>query len=161
MLAVIVRPADEGDMPGLLRIEQECFGNEKFSPETVRAFVEREDTLVFVATEGQLIIASAMCMVSSLHREGRIASIAVLPDLRRRGTGSKLLDECEAAFDRHGLTKYTLEVDTMNEAAIMLYISKGYEINGMIENFYGAGRHAYMMKKKAPLKKRRISVRSS
>ena len=161
MLAVIVRPADEGDIRGLLRIEEECFGNEKFSAETVRAFIERSDSFVLVAALGTEVIGSAMCMIANSDREGRIASVAVLPDRRRHGTGGKLLAECEAFFERHGLARYTLEVDTMNEAAIMLYISKGYEINGMIENFYGAGRHAYLMVKRAPVRKRSVAVRPS
>lgn len=161
MLAVIIRPADEGDMPGLLRIEEECFGSEKFSPETVRAFVERVDSFVLVATEGTRVVGSAMCMIAGSHREGRIASVAVLPNRRRHGAGGKLLSECEAVFERHGLARYTLEVDTMNEAAIMLYISKGYEISGMIENFYGAGRNAYMMMKRAPVRKRNVTAHPS
>lgn len=148
---VRVRAADEWDMEGLLEIEQECFGAEKFTAETVRAFVIRDDAFVLLAIDGEEIVGSAMCMISDLGREGKIASIAVLKKCRGGGVGSALLDECEKVFQSHGLTKYTLEVDVMNKPAISLYASRGYEVKSSIQDFYGVGRPAYIMEKKIEL----------
>lgn len=147
MLAVKVRAADEWDLEGLLKIEQECFGAEKFNAETVRAFVVRDDAFVLLATDKDEIVGSAMCMISDLGREGKIASIAVVKEYRGTGVGSLLLDECERVFQSHGLTKYSLEVDVMNKPAISLYVSRGYDIKASIQDFYGAGRPAYIMEK--------------
>ena len=147
MLVVKVRAADEWDMKGLLEIEQECFGAEKFNAETVRAFVVRDDAFVLLAVDNDEIVGSAMCMISDLGREGKIASIAVLKKYRGGGAGSLLLDECEKVFQTHGLTKYALEVDVMNKPAISLYVSRGYEIKASIQDFYGVGRPAYIMEK--------------
>lgn len=135
------------DMPGLLRIEEECFGSEKFSPETLTAFVVRDDTFVVVAEEEGNMVGSAMCMFSKSQGEGRVASVAVLPDHRNRGIGGRLLTECEKDFMSHALRRFSLEVDVENEPAIALYTSKGYVTNGMIKDFYGPGRDAYMMVK--------------
>jgi ribosomal protein S18 acetylase RimI-like enzyme len=159
MQAVRVRAADEWDMEGLLRIEQECFGVEKFNAETVRAFVVRDDAFVLLAIDEEEIVGSAMCMISDIGMEGKIASIAVLKKCRGSGVGSLLLDECEKVFQSHGLTKYTLEVDVMNKPAISLYVSRGYETKASIQDFYGAGRPAYIMEKK--LGPSRIEVRSA
>jgi [ribosomal protein S18]-alanine N-acetyltransferase len=161
MLAMDVRTADIRDLPGLLRIEEECFGVEMFSADTVRSFIERDDTFVIVAIEGKDVVGSAMCMISEERQEGRIASIAVLPGSRRKGTGVRLLEECERKLLRFGLEISTLEVDVANDAAIALYESKGYEINGMIRDFYGPGRDAYVMQKPLYPEKTEISVRTS
>jgi ribosomal protein S18 acetylase RimI-like enzyme len=161
MLAVRIRRADSNDIPGLMRIEAECFGPEKFSEETVRAFVVRDDTFVLVALRENDIIGSAMCLVSEVDAEGRIASIAVLKEHRCIGVGSDLLEECEHEFRNRKLTKYSLEVDITNESAIAMYTSSGYRITGLIPDFYGAGRDAYWMKKSASTGKTRIKVRSA
>jgi len=161
MLAVIVRTADLRDLPGLLRIEEECFGVEMFSADTIRSFVERNDTFVIVAMESEEVVGSAMCMISEERQEGRIASIAVLPGSRRKGTGVQLLEECERKFFRFGLEMSTLEVDVANEAAIGLYQSKGYEIKGIISDFYGLGRDAYVMQKPLHPDKTGVDIRTS
>jgi [ribosomal protein S18]-alanine N-acetyltransferase len=161
MLAMDVRAADAGDLPGLLRIEEDCFGVEMFNADTVRSFIERDDTFVIVAIEAREVVGSAMCMISEERMEGRIASIAVLPGSRRKGTGVLLLEECERRFLRYGLEMSTLEVDVANDAAIALYESKGYEINGMIKEFYGPGRDAYVMQKPLHPEKTGISIRIS
>ncbi len=160
MLAVIVRTADENDLPGLIRIEEECFGVEKFNVLTLRSFIEREDSFVIVAVDECEIVGSAMCMTSEARHEGKIASVAVLPAMKRRGIGAMLLAECEARFGAHGLASASLEVGVENEPAISLYESRGYEVRGLIGNFYGFGRDAYMMQKSLRPVRRRVSVRT-
>jgi ribosomal-protein-alanine N-acetyltransferase len=144
----MVRLADEDDIPGLLEVEEKCFGKEKFSPETIRAFIERDDAFILAALEDDRIVGSAMALMSDLLKQGKVASVAVLKDFRGKGVGSALLRECEKIFESQGLKKYSLEVDTMNELAIALYSSRGYEIKGMLRDFYGFGRNAYYMEKK-------------
>lgn len=161
MLAMIVRTADTLDLPGLMKIEEECFGVEMFSADTIRSFIERNDTFVTVAIEAEDVVGSAMCMISEERQEGRIASIAVLPAARRKGTGVQLLEECERKFLKLGLGTSTLEVDVANDAAIALYESKDYEIIGMIREFYGPGRDAYLMQKPLHPEKTGISIRTS
>ncbi len=146
---MIIRIADDSDLPGLLEIEEQCFGVEKFSSETVRSFMHRDDSFVLLALSDESSpLGSAMCFLSRDRREGRIASIAVLPGWRRRGIGRSLLEKCESELRRRNLRKFTLEVDTTNEAALALYSSEGYQIIGTIEHFYGPGRHAYSMEKR-------------
>lgn len=145
---MIIRLADEEDLGELLEIEEKCFGREKFSPETIRAFIEREDTFILAAFEEDGIIGSIMALMSDIMRQGKVASVAVLAEHRGKGTGSALLRECEKIFESHELMKYSLEVDTMNAPAIALYSSRGYEIKGMLRDFYGLGRNAYYMEKR-------------
>ena len=160
-LAVIIRQADESDMPSLMRIEEECFGAERFSTEIVRAFVERDDTFVLAAIEVEDIIGSAMCIVSDLRREGKIASIAVRKEARRKGIGSRLLEECENAFRIQAALKFSLEVEATNEPAIRLYSGNGYEVKATLQDFYGLERNAYYVEKSVDPTRREIKVRSA
>ena len=161
MPVVNVRAADLRDLPGLMRIEDECFGVEKFSPDTIRSFIERTDTFVIVAIEAEETIGSAMCMVSVERGEGRVASVAVLPSFRMKSVGTKLLEECESEFIGRGLAISILEVDIANEAAMALYESLGYAVLGIIKDFYGAGRDAYSMEKTLRPKGEGIRVKIS
>ena len=156
-----VRLADERDMGALLRIEEDCFGAERFSPDTIRAFLQRDDTFVLIAEEGGLAVGSAMCIVSRFERQGRIASIAIMKQHRKRGIGSKLLEECESMLLKNDLTRLSLEVETINEPAIALYSTRGYEVKGLLRDFYGFGRHAFYMEKRIPARGRSVKIKPS
>ncbi len=160
-LFVHLREADERDMPGLLRLEEDCFGSERFPTEVLRAFLVREDAFAVVAVENDEIVGSAMCMISQDMGEGKIASIAVLRKARGSGIGSALLDECENRFRAMGLRLYTLEVEDTNEPAIALYKSRGYEAKGTMRDFYGVGRHAYAMEKSVRPTGTKVTVRNA
>jgi ribosomal protein S18 acetylase RimI-like enzyme len=148
-LAVLFRLAVEADMQGLMSVEEDSFGIERFNPQVVRAFIERENAFIIVCVEGEEIVGSAMALYSEDASEGKIASIAVLRKFRGRGVGTSLLEECEEVFKRHGLKRYTLEVETNNEPAVALYMSRGYLTKGLIKDFYAPGRDAYCMEKRA------------
>lgn len=147
LLAVIFRRAKETDMPGLMQVEEDCFGSERFSPQVVRAFIERENAFIMAGMDGSEISGSAMALYSEDASEGKIASIAVLRKMRGQGIGAQLLEECENVFRAHNLKRYSLEVETNNEPAIALYTSRGFRIRGVIDDFYGQGRPAYCMEK--------------
>ena len=155
---VSVRVAEGPDLPALMAIEEDCFGAERFSPETIRAFLERSDTFVLIAEREGEAVGSAMCLFSVDERHGKIASIAVLRRFRRRGIGSELLGECERTLQAKNINRFSLEVETINQPAIELYASTGYETKGVLQDFYGFGRHAFYMEKKAPLKGRPVRV---
>lgn len=145
---MMIRKAAAHELPELLRIEEDCFGMEKFTPETVRAFVVRSDAFVLLAIEGDEKLGSAMCICSDEASEGKIASIAVLRKHRGKGVGAQLLGACENEFRARDLRRYSLEVETENEPAVSLYLSRGYEAKGIIKDFYSVGRDAYCMEKK-------------
>ncbi len=148
MLAVLFRRAVEEDLPGLMNVEGDCFGIERFSPQVVRAFIERENAFIVVGIEEKEIVGSAMALYSEEVGEGKIASVAVMRRCRGQGIGAQLLEECESVFRAHGLRRYSLEVETTNEPAVSLYLSRGYTEKGIINDFYAAGRHAYCMEKR-------------
>lgn len=156
-----VRDAGLKDLEGLKRLEQECFGEEKFSENTLKAFLLRDDAFVLVAAEDGEVLGAALCLCSKSRAEGRVASMAVLGDRRRQGIGARLLREAEKSMSDMGARTFGLEVDVGNGPAIALYLKHGYSLRAVIRDYYGAGRHAYMMEKVRPSRKRKFRVRPS
>lgn len=155
-----VREAALEDLGGLMSLEEECFGVEKFSEATLNAFLLRDDAFALVAEE-EGVVGAALCLCSSSRAEGRIASIAVLERERRRGVGSLLLRETEARLEARGARTFGLEVDVENGPAIAMYTKHGYALRAIVRDYYGAGRHAYVMEKSLRSEGPRVSVRPS
>ncbi len=161
MPTVELRQASEEDLRGIMAVERDCFGSERYDTRTVRTFLHRRDSFVLVAVEGGQVLGAAMCMFPPGLGEGRIASVAVLRRHRRRGIGSRLMDECERILAALRLEKFVLEVDTRNRSAVRLYRNRGYVTTGRIDDFYSKGRHAFVMEKLATPPPRRVRIRPS
>jgi len=86
------------------------------------------------------------CTVKGIIKKGHIVSIAVLPDYRRRGIGSKLLEQAmEALKDIYGCKEVYLEVRVSNNPAISLYEKYGFRKVKIIRGYYLDGEDAYIM----------------
>jgi len=68
--------------------------------------------------------------------ESELLSIAILPDSRQRGLGSKLLEWTLAELKQEGLGYVRLEVRTGNQAARKLYDNYGFMEDGVRLNYY-------------------------
>ena len=72
----------------------------------------------------------------ALGEEAEIVSLGVLPDHRRCGIGSAILDAaCDEALLR-GAERVVLEVASDNEAARALYAGRGFTVVGRRRNYY-------------------------
>lgn len=156
-----IRLATEEDLEGIMRIERACFRKDRFDVGTVRTFLRRKDSFVFVAVDGGDVVGAAMCACSTRFARGRIASVAVLEEHRRMGTGAVLLEAAEGELRTRGVGTAVLEVDVDNESAVKLYISHGYEIKGTMKDYYSRGRDAFYMEKDIAMRGRRVRVRPS
>ena len=156
-----VRKAGQQDLPGLMRLEEECFGAEKFSENTLMAFLVRTDAFALVAEEEEQVKGAALCICSNSRAEGRIASMAILHEHRRKGVATCLLKEAEDAFQQMGARTFGLEADVNNGPAIALYTKHGYHLRAIIRDYYGMGRHAFVMEKVLPSEGDKVSVRPS
>lgn len=68
--------------------------------------------------------------------EGYIANVAVRPECRRSGIAGKLLQVFLDFAQAHALAFLTLEVRASNQAAILLYGSRGFRGVGRRRNYY-------------------------
>ena len=73
----------------------------------------------------------------AIKPEGHITNVAVSPDYRRRGIGSKLIEDLlRQSHERFGLTSYTLEVRISNLDAVKLYSRFGFKYAGKRKGYY-------------------------
>jgi len=144
---VKIRQADRSDLDALLKLEEKCFGIERFTEATVLAFLARDDAFVLVAEDHGRIVGSVMNVFSRSRRLGRIASVAVMSGMRRRGIGERLVRASEKRFVQESMRSVRLEVNVENMSAIRLYLKAGFAIEAIIDGYYGTNRHAYVMSK--------------
>lgn len=156
-----IRLAAPEDLEGMMRIEDLCFGDERFDSETVRAYLARKDAFAVVAVTKEGVVGSAMGTASARLRCGRIGSVAVLRGHRGMGVGNRLLEACEMEFRARGITHFLLEVAVENVDAIKLYEANGYRINNVIGGYYSRGKDAYLMEKDVAMEGRRVKISPS
>jgi ribosomal-protein-alanine N-acetyltransferase len=100
--------------------------------------------------------AVAGCIIGDIHRgDARVMNIAVHPDARRQGIGTRLLLALEAAFP-HG--DVVLMAEEPNRGAQALYAQVGFERTSRAPNYYGRGHHGIWMRKRRSSNPTTISV---
>ncbi len=81
--------------------------------------------------------------------EGEILTVAVLPEMRRRGIGRRLLSGAMADMGMRGARRVFLDVDAENRAAVALYEQAGFTRVGLRKGYYrrpdGSRRDALML----------------
>ena len=68
--------------------------------------------------------------------EAEILSIVIDPALRGRGHGRTLLGKALLAAATRGVERVFLEVESSNNAAVLLYESEGFARTGIRKNYY-------------------------
>ena len=68
--------------------------------------------------------------------EGQITNIATHPDYRRQGFGRAVVESLIKYAKMNGLDSISLEVRESNRAAIDLYLSLGFKVEGKRKDFY-------------------------
>lgn len=98
---------------------------------------------VYLVAESECLTAAAPdrilggCMLSNAAGEGDISNVAVGEKYRKNNIATKLLEELLAlGKERYGITEFTLEVRSRNEAARRLYEKQGFVSQGIRPNFY-------------------------
>ena len=136
-----MRDVQAADLDAILSIEQESFGR-PWSREDFEAELRSERSIFKLLEEGGEICG--YFVVYTVLDEAELADIAVSPAHRGKGFGKLLLRE--AISTAVNATVMFLEVAEDNASAIFLYESFGFEKVGNIKDYYGSGKHAYIMK---------------
>ena len=142
---VEIVPATWRDLRELRQVEKASFGRDSWPlldligiltmPGVVRLKACREARMVgFIAAD-----------VKSAEKLSWIATFCVLPEYRRRGIGTMLLEECE---ERVGVPRLRLSVRPTNQEAIRLYLASGYDKVSMWKKYYQDGEDALVMEKR-------------
>jgi ribosomal protein S18 acetylase RimI-like enzyme len=146
-----IRTASERDLPAVQKLLAICwhdtydgiYGKERVSAITadwhsmpsLKARLARPYS-EFIVAEGEGGIAAMAYASQSEPGFATLHQLYILPEAQRRGLGSEMLGEIEAAFpDAKALR---LEVEAANEKAVRFYARHGFETVSRTENCGGA-----------------------
>jgi len=153
-LSIIIHRTTIDDLERLYQIEKECFNIEAYSKEHIAYFLQNPNTVSLVA---QINNEIAGFIIGLIHRQdkmitGRVFTIDVASNHRRKGVGLKLLDELERIFVKRGVKVCYLEARVDNVAARKLYRKHGYVEVKKLKKYY-SGIHGVRLKKNLSLNK--------
>lgn len=142
---VVILDATEGDLAEIYEIETQSF-DQPYSLKLLKAYLFLSENLYIVAKEHDEILGYAIGLIQGRFK-GHVISIAIAKGARRKGVGSALLRELNSRFMSMGATYSYLEVEFRNIDAISFYSHNKYLISFTRRNYYGRGRHAFIMVK--------------
>ncbi len=122
------------DIPGVAEIEKLCFGHSAWNGESLELLTKDGIGMGMVCRRDGRVVAygGMLCVVD----EGQITNIATHPDYRNLGYGSAVVDALKKYAKNNRLDVITLEVRESNAAAIKLYTSHGFKVDGKRRGFY-------------------------
>lgn len=128
-----LRPARRDDVRAVVAIEQRAFAD-PWSPRSFADLVSEPRALFTVVEDDGRVAGYSVIWTAA--DEAELANIAVDPDCRGRGLGSRLLDAAlQAAYARGAAAMY-LEVRESNGVARALYASRGFAQVGRRRRYY-------------------------
>ena len=104
---------------------------------TPRPWSEREMVEILAGRGVFLLTAEAAFLIGRvIADEAELLTLAVSPDLRRQGTGRRLVEGFAAEAARRGAASAFLEVAADNAAARALYAATGFQEAGYRKGYY-------------------------
>jgi ribosomal-protein-alanine N-acetyltransferase len=141
----VIRKATVEDLPILLELERACFRKARYSKEQIEVFLNGENEETFLFFHGDDGVGSVTLSLQGL--EGKVVSIGVHPDWRRKGVARDLMETAEKWFTDSGVGEVDLEVGVANHEALKMYSSMGYEVVKVLKDYYYGKEDAYLMRK--------------
>ena len=137
-------PATLRDLNTLRKLESMCFEKDAWPLFDLIAVLTFPDVVRLKAVEDNRMVGFIAGDPRPSQGFSWIATIAVLPEYRRKGIGRALLQACEAQLKTPRLK---LSVRTANQAAISLYEQEGYRTLDILKAYYNDGENAIVMEK--------------
>ena len=114
-------------------VEKACFAI-PWSRESFWKEAANENTVYLLALDGEQVIGYAGCWIS--FEECQITNVAILPEYRGQGIGTKLFGAIIDAVKAKGVTAMTLEVRPSNAPARALSARYGCKDAGRRPHYY-------------------------
>lgn len=135
-MAIVVEPVTSAeDLGGLIAVEQASFLN-PWTRDMYAAELQNPNVsclLVAKDSEGRVV---GFCGFWRVLDELHINNLAVLPEFRRQGIASMILNRVFDEGRRGGAGRATLEVRRSNEIAQRLYARFGFTVGGVRRGYY-------------------------
>jgi len=121
------------DIEQLVELERLCFAT-PWTQEQFSLCLAQEHFYVFGLKSGNRLMGYISFFL--VGKEMEILNLAVHPEKRRQGLGTKLLTAALNFFRRKQGEKVFLEVRPSNASALTLYKQAGFRIKGWRRNYY-------------------------
>jgi [ribosomal protein S18]-alanine N-acetyltransferase len=131
--AVVLRPATDADLPGILSIERIAF-SDPWTADAFRSMIAQTHVLSTIAETAGGVVGYSVAW--AIGDEAELANLAVAPTHRGTGIAKRLLDHLLAELDARGGANVYLEVRDSNAAAQALYRSRGFTAAGRRKGYY-------------------------
>jgi ribosomal-protein-alanine N-acetyltransferase len=140
-----VRPVRENDLDDILVVEHASFGKDAYDRKLFAEYCHKCGDLFLVAERGRRICGYSVTCVRGERAE--LVSIASLPETRRMGVASALLDSTLRRLRRKGVTRFSLIVRETNAGAIRFYGKFGFTKVRLVPGYYEDAGDGVLMKK--------------
>jgi ribosomal protein S18 acetylase RimI-like enzyme len=142
---ISIIPASWRDLMALQELEKICFQLDAWPLLDVLGVLTLPQVIRLKAIDQDSLIGFIAADLRRSQQTAWIATLAVMPDYRKTGIGSKLLTLCE---NKISLPRIKLSVRQSNQPAIQLYIKHGYQQVEVWKNYYKGGDNALIFEKK-------------
>jgi ribosomal-protein-alanine N-acetyltransferase len=129
----LIRAARLADIPAMAELEPRCF-SDPWSAAGFREMLEAPYILGLIAQGRKRTVGYLVARI--IEEEGEILNLAVEPESRRSGIGAQLLETALTELEGRGVESVFLEVRVSNQAAINLYLAKGFRPLGHRHGYY-------------------------
>ena len=140
----MIIPATWRDVKSLYNLERICFEVDAWPLLDVLGVLTLPQLIRLKAVDYDNMVGFIAADLRQRQETAWIVTFAVLPQYRRAGIGSALLDECEA---RISLPRIRLSVRQSNQAAIQFYKKHHYQHVDTWAAYYKGGDNALIFEK--------------
>ncbi len=137
-----IRPMSIADYDLVIELMKQTPGvtfRDADSQENTARYLERNPNLSFVATVGSELVG---CIMSGHDgRRGYLQHLLVLPNFRRKGISSALVNQCLVGLEELGIKKSHIDVLKTNESGALYWANMGWQLRNDIlrYSFVSAG----------------------
>lgn len=135
MSIVIERLSTTADLDAVVELEEASFNNPTTRDWYERELERPEVCFIYILRTPDVPVA-AFCAFWLVMDQVHINNLAVRPEMRRRGLGSRLLDAVMKEAGKLGAASLMLEVRESNMAARRLYERAGFNVHSVRKSYY-------------------------
>lgn len=137
----VIRNYRAADFDRLWKIDQVCFPpGIAYTQMDLTGFITRRKAITLVAEypDGYEFAGgiAGFAVAQPIRNIGRVLTLDILPEARRSGLATRLMQECEERLRVGGCQQVYLETAVDNEPALRLYQKLGYEILRKLPLYY-------------------------